>query len=106
LFPTYRSIKDHTEAVLIEFNPDVVSYEDLLIEWSRMHTPNYKRKTQYKSAIWYLDDEQRTTAEGVLKGIKASSRELVYTDLEPVTRFYRAEEYHQDFMSKQGGGRY
>ena len=101
--PTYRSIKDHTEAVLIEFNPQLVTYEDLLIEWSRMHTPCYKGKTQYRSAIWYLDEEQKATAEEVLKGMKSNSRgNTLYTDLEPVTRFYKAEEYHQDFMSKQG----
>ena len=88
---------------MIEFNPNVVTYEDLLIEWSRMHTPSYTGKTQYRSAIWYLDGEQQITAADILKGMRASSRgHPVCTDLEAVTRFYRAEEYHQDFMSKQG----
>jgi peptide methionine sulfoxide reductase MsrA len=68
-----------------------------------MHTPSYAKKTQYKSAIWYLDEEQKRTAEDFIKGLKASAGgNPVYTDLGPVTRFYRAEEYHQNFMNKQG----
>ena len=64
-----------------------------------MHFP-HRTKTQYRSAIFYLDDEQKETAEEIVAGMKASSGES-YSDVEPATRFYRAEEYHQDFMSKE-----
>jgi len=104
LKPTYRSIKDHTEALLIEFNPDVVSYEDLLISWSRMHSPTSSAKCQYRSAVWYLNDDQRVAAEEILEGMKAYTRGKVTSKVEPVTRFYRAEEYHQNYLAKQGGG--
>jgi len=104
LHPTYKKIVDHTEALLIEFDPKLVSYEDLLISWSRMHTPVYERKCQYRSAVWYLNDEQKEVAEEVLEGIKAARRgDKVYSTVEKATRFYRAEEYHQDFLNKSAG---
>jgi peptide-methionine (S)-S-oxide reductase len=102
--PTYRNIKDYTEALLVEFDPLVVSYEDLLITWSRMHSPTSKGKCQYRSAVWYLNEDQQEIAEGVLEGMQATTRGKVTSSVEPVTAFYRAEEYHQDFLMKQGGG--
>jgi len=103
LKPTYRSIKDHTEALLIEFNPDVVAYEDLLISWSKMHSPTSKARCQYRSAVWYLNGDQQAEAEGILEGMIAVTKGKVTSQVEPVTRFYRAEEYHQNYMSKGGG---
>lgn len=103
LDPTYKKILDHTEAMLIEFDPTVITYEELLIEWSRMHSPNYKNKCQYRSAVWYLNEEQMEAAEEVVAGMKAVAREELYTSVEPATRFYKGEEYHQKFMSKQRG---
>lgn len=103
LDPTYRSIKDHTEAVLIEFDPTTITYEDVLLEWTRMHRPVYKQSTQYRSAVWYLDEEQKETAEEVKAGMQATvtGGETIVSDIEPATRFYRAEEYHQHFLSKR-----
>jgi peptide-methionine (S)-S-oxide reductase len=105
LNPTYRQIKDHTEALLIEYDPLVLTYEDLLVEYARQ---NYafspSGKTQYRSALWYNDAEQQQIAQETVKSIEAGSQgKKVYIDVEPVTRFYRAEEYHQKFMSKRGG---
>lgn len=95
---------DHTEALLVEFDPSIVSYDDLLIEWSRLHNPVHKdQKCQYRSAIWYLDDDQRGDAEEVLAGMKALSQGEVYTSVEEAKKFYRAEEYHQNFMAKHAG---
>ena len=105
--PTYRNIKDHTEALLIEFDPNKVSYEELVIEWSRMHTPIGKRKCQYRSAVWYLNDDQKEACEDIVAGMKASYGSGVDSSVEPATRFYRGEEYHQNFTTKQlGGGRW
>ena len=95
---------DHTEALLIEFDPNVVTYEDLLITWSRMHSPTSNAKCQYRSAVWYLNEDQQAEAEGVLDGMKAITKGKVTSKVEPITRFYKAEEYHQDYLAKKGGG--
>jgi methionine-S-sulfoxide reductase len=100
--PTYRNIKDHTEALLIEFDPLVVSYQDLALEWSRMHLPTYEGKCQYRSAVWYLNEEQKKAAESVVEEMKASTGK-VYTSVDKATRFYRAEEYHQNYFQKNYG---
>jgi len=102
--PTYRNIQDYSEAMLVEFDPTVVNYEDLVISWTQMHNPAYKSKCQYRSAVWYLDEEQQEVAEGVVSAWKASAREPLHTSIEPVLSFYRAEEYHQYFLRKRGGG--
>lgn len=104
--PTYQTIKDHTEALLIEFDPTQITYEDLLIEWSRMHSPLYKSKCQYRSAVWYVNEEQKEAAEEVLRGMKATARgQEIHSSVEKATRFYQAEDYHQNFMSRQYGAR-
>jgi peptide-methionine (S)-S-oxide reductase len=102
--PTYRSMLDHTEAIFIEFDPTIISYDELLIEWSRMHMPNYKSNCQYRSAVWYITSDQREAAEEVVTGMKAAAREELYTSIEPATTFYKGEEYHQKFMAKQVHG--
>jgi len=104
LNPTYRKILDHTEALLVEFDPAVISYEDLVIEWSRMHAPFGKRKCQYRSAVWFLDDEQKEVCEEVVAGIKAARGPDVVTSVEEATRFYRGEEYHQNWTAKMMAG--
>lgn len=104
--PTYKSIQDHTEALLVEFDPSEVSYEDLVLSWTQMHQPSYHRgKRQYRSAVWFVNEEQEEVAEQVVKDWRASSRSPLYTDVEPATEFYRGEEYHQYFLSKAAGGR-
>ena len=102
LNPNYDMMMDHTESVLIEFDPKVVTYEDILIEWSRMDYPYSKQKAQYRSAVFYMDEEQLEVAEEVVEGIKASASKgkKAYVDIEPVTRFYRGEEYHQNYLEK------
>jgi peptide-methionine (S)-S-oxide reductase len=102
--PTYRNIKDHTEALKVEFDPKRVSYQDLLREWSRMHHPNYPAKVQYRSAMWYLDEpvHQRTYAEQAVNEMRmAHPGEKLHTRVKPAGKFYRAEEYHQNFLAKR-----
>jgi len=102
--PTYRNIMDHTEALLVEYDPNVVSYDDLLVEWSKQHNPVHKNQMrQYRSAVWYLDDDQRDAAEEVLEGMKALSKAKIYSSVDPATKFYMAEEYHQNYMAKHAG---
>ncbi len=69
-----------------------------------MHSlPTRKTSTQYRSAVFYLDEDQKESAKEVVAGIKAVRGDKIHCDVEKATRFYRAEEYHQDFLSKRGG---
>lgn len=100
--PTYRNIKDATESVLIEYDPSIVSYETLIQNWADSHAPFYPSKAQYKSAIFYLNQEQKDIAEKAVNDIVQKKNGIkIYTDIEAVSPFYRAEEYHQDFLNKQ-----
>ncbi|GFH53019.1 hypothetical protein CTEN210_09495 [Chaetoceros tenuissimus] len=103
--PTYQKIMDATEAILIEFDPSRISYESILNEWSKQHYPFMKQKCQYRSAIFVKNAEEREIAEKIVKELEASSGKTVYTDIEDAGAFYRAEEYHQDFLNKQSKSR-
>merc|ERR1711862_988567 len=99
--PTYRNITDSTESVLIEYDPSSVTYTDLIKLWADSHAPYYPSKCQYRSAIFYLNDEQKDIATKIVRGIEEKKNVKVYTDIEPVSPFYRAEEYHQDFLDNK-----
>mmetsp|Transcript_6905 Transcript_6905/g.10135 ORF Transcript_6905/g.10135 Transcript_6905/m.10135 type:complete len:127 (+) Transcript_6905:114-494(+) len=102
--PTYQSIKDSTEAVLIEYDPSVISYEEILNEWVKQHHPFMMQKCQYRSAIWVKNDKERGIATQIVEDLFVSSGQKVYTEIENINPFYRAEEYHQDFLNKQRTG--
>lgn len=105
--PTYQNILDHTEAVLIEYDPDEISFEDILVEWAQQHSPHSQGKRQYRSAIWYRDADQQLAAEDAVRALEGMGRgRKVYTSIEPIsgTRFYQAEEYHQNFIAKRTRG--
>lgn len=98
--PTYQSVcagDGHTEAIRIAFDPDVISYEQLLGEFYKQHEP-YETKEQYKSAIWYASDEQKQVAEKVMAA--KGDRARMFTDLLPAQTWHNAEEYHQKFVEK------
>jgi peptide-methionine (S)-S-oxide reductase len=99
--PTYRHMQDHTEALCIEFDPAVITYQELLAHWSRMHSPVRKTKCQYRSAVWYTNAKQQGWAEAHLQAVKERVGGVIHSAVEPVTTFYRAEEYHQNFITKQ-----
>ena len=103
--PTYQNIKDATEAVLIEYDPEVISYETILDEWAKQHYPFMKQSTQYRSAIFVKNVEEKLVAEKLIADLGTSSDKQVYTDIEEAGAFYRAEEYHQDFLNKQKSSR-
>ena len=96
---------DATEAFMVEFNPEIISYEEILDEWADQHAPFYPSKCQYKSAIWYTSEEQKKVAEKKIEALSKGGQRKVYVDLEPVSTFYRGEEYHQDFLEKQMSAR-
>jgi peptide-methionine (S)-S-oxide reductase len=101
--PTYRQMKDFTECVLVEFDQTVVSFEDLLIEFGKMHSPTSPRSRQYRSVIFYSNDDQKEQAEEYLQGLRGSTRREIYTKVEKMTKFYKGEEYHQNYIAKMSG---
>jgi peptide methionine sulfoxide reductase msrA/msrB len=102
----------HAEAVKIVFDPEQFSYEDLLLFFFKMHDPTTLNRqgndigTSYRSAIFYLSDEQRETAERVKARVDASGawKRPVVTEVSAASDWYPAEEYHQDYLEKHPGG--
>ena len=102
----------HAESVRIVFDPDRLSYEDLLGWFFRMHDPTTPNRqgndvgTQYRSAIFYENDEQRRVAEKVKASVEASGKwkRPITTEIVAATEFWPAEEYHQNYLQKHPGG--
>ena len=94
--PTYQNIADYTEALLVEYDPIVTSLRDVLQKWKDQASP-YPSKRQYRTALWYLDEQQRKEMEEFLEDVPGAN----YVDVEPATQFFMAEEYHQNFLAKQ-----
>lgn len=103
--PTYANIMDATEAFMVEFDPSVVSYGEILDEWASLHAPFYPSSCQYRSAIFYQSDDQRDIARKKIEELGNGGKRKVCVDLEPTSAFYKGEEYHQDFLDKQTGAR-
>jgi len=96
--PTYRSIGDHTEAVMVEYDPDVIIYKELLEEFWSAHDPRHgSGYTQYKVAVFYLDEEQKRAAEQSRDELAARLGRRVRTEVLPAKSFTRAEDYHQKY---------
>jgi methionine-S-sulfoxide reductase len=95
--PTYHRLGDHTETIEVDYDPERLSYEDLLAVFFSSHTPTRPaHSVQYRSAIFYRTPEERTTAEDMLARMQSTFGTL-YTDIEPFDRFWRAEDYHQKY---------
>ena len=110
--PTYKQVTTgntgHAEVIQISFNPEVVSYKDLLEIFFKTHDPTTLNRqgadvgSQYRSVIFYHNEEQRQAAEKSKDAIAASGRYdgLIATEIIEYDKFYPAEEYHQDFYKK------
>ena len=102
----------HAESLKIEFNSEQLSFRHLLFEFFRMHNPTTQNRqgndvgSQYRSAIFYLSEEQKRLAEEVIKIVDESGewQARVVTEVVPFKEFYRAEEYHQKYLLKQPHG--
>ncbi len=90
--PTYSEMKDHTESYLVEFDKKVISYERILEKWRAVSTP-YPTEQQYRTAIFYTNPEQEAIARVVTSGMN-------HVSIEPVTKFYMAEDRHQNFLDR------
>jgi len=100
--PTYRNIGDHIETVRVEYDPTVVSYEELLDAFWCSHSPvSPAYSSQYRSVIFYTNEQQHQLA---IESKEAEENRLgrqIYTDIEPYTAFYAAEDYHQKYNLRQ-----
>jgi peptide methionine sulfoxide reductase msrA/msrB len=102
----------HAEVVRVVFDPGVLVYAELLDYFFRMHDPTTLNQqgndigTQYRSAIFYTSREQEQTAERVKEQVDSSGRwdAPLVTEITPASRFYPAEEYHQDYLVKNPNG--
>jgi len=109
--PSYEDVctgtTGHTEAVEVIFDPERISYKELVRYFFSFHDPTTPNRqghdvgSQYRSAIYYFDDEQRTAAESVKSEMERSGKwHSIVTEIAPSGRFYPAEEYHQDYLKK------
>ena len=106
--PTYRQVgmgnTGHAEAVRIEFDPAVITYRNIVDFFWRSHDPTTLNRqggdvgTQYRSAIFYANDEQRRIAEESLAAAQSAYEGKIVTEIEPLGEFYVAEDYHQDYF--------
>ena len=116
--PTYEEVcsgmTGHNEVVLVVFDPAIVSYQQLLSLFWQAHNPTQgmsqgnDRGTQYRSGIYYRSDEQKNLAQASLKNYQSALLDAgfnkITTEVIPVTTFYYAEDYHQQYLAKNPGG--
>lgn len=110
--PTYEHHPGHAEALEVEYDPSVTSFKKILDFFFQIHNPTTLNQqgndkgTSYRSAIFYQNDEERAVAEEMIDVVNESGRwdDPVVTTLEPFTRFWPAEDYHQDYLQKHPGG--
>jgi peptide-methionine (S)-S-oxide reductase len=110
--PTYRDVctdeTGHAEVVELTFDPQKVSYEELVRLFFQLHDPTQLNRqgpdygTQYRSVVFVHSPEQQATAERVKQEVQGLIRGKVVTLIEPAQTFYRAEDYHQKYLEKRG----
>lgn len=109
---TYRNHGTHAEGIDIAFDPGTISYRQILEVFFQIHDPTTKNRQgndigmSYRSAIYYVDDEQKRIAEDAIADVNASGLwpGKVVTELEPVGDFWQAEPEHQDYLERYPNG--
>ena len=100
--PTYHRLGDHAETIQIEYDPTLVSYQELLdVFWAGHDPTRPSLSQQYASIIFYHDDEQERLARVSKEHQEAQYGRKVYTEIVPATTFYLAEDYHQKYRLQQ-----
>ena len=110
--PSYEQVcsgnTGHAEAVEVVFDPDRVSYDDLLQVFWENHDPTtlnsqgHDRGSQYRSAIFFQDADQQAAAAASLKAAQKNHARPIVTEITRAAEFYPAEDYHQQYMEKRG----
>ena len=112
--PTYEQVcsnsTDHAEVVLIEFDESLISYKELLDSFWKKHDPTTLNRqgpdvgSQYRSAIFYFDEEQKSLAQESLNNLQQSLDRKIVTEISRADTFWKAEEYHQKYFEKHNIG--
>lgn len=112
--PTYNDVKTgttgHAEAIRVEYDETKLPYRELLNLFFKLHDPTTLNRqgndvgTQYRSAIFFQDEEERAEAEATIRDNSGFWKRPITTSLERFTQFYSAEDYHQDYLQKNPGG--
>ncbi|HTQ57269.1 MAG TPA: peptide-methionine (S)-S-oxide reductase MsrA [Bryobacteraceae bacterium] len=109
--PTYQDVctgrTGHAEVVQIAFDPEIVSFREILEVFFAIHDPTTLNRqgndvgTQYRSAVFYHNDAQRQVAENVIRELTAEKvfRDPIVTEVQPAAAFYIAEDYHQEYFA-------
>ena len=110
--PSYKQVcsgtTGHAEVVQIEYDSDELAYEDVLEVFFTVHDPTTRDRqgpdvgSQYRSAVYYHDDDQQETVERFIDELKSAGAydDPIVTEVEPLEEFYAAEEHHQDYFEK------
>lgn len=110
--PTYREVSngdtDHAEVIKIKYEPEKIKFRDLLTVFFATHDPTTLNRqgndvgTQYRSVIFYTNENQKTEAEQIIKEIEESSEKggKIVTEIKPLDKFYEAEDYHKDYYAR------
>ncbi|GAA0892028.1 peptide-methionine (S)-S-oxide reductase MsrA [Fulvivirga kasyanovii] len=116
--PTYREVcsglTGHAEVARITYNPEVISFEDILEIFWKTHDPTTLNKqgadvgTQYRSAIFYHDDEQKAIAEKYKQELDQAKifDDPIVTEISPLKEYYKAEDYHQNYYNQNSAQPY
>lgn len=99
--PTYHSLGDHTETVQIEYDPERISYRELLVTFWESHDPTVSRSKQYMSIIFTHNESQERIAEKSMRREEDLEGKNLVTEIRPFSEFYPAENYHQKYYLRQ-----
>lgn len=108
--PTYEQHPGHAEALKITYDPAQTTHDELFDYFFQIHDPTTMNRqgndigSSYRSAIFYQDDAQKQAAEQAIARNRRYWQAPIVTKLEPLTTFWTAEEYHQDYLQKNPGG--
>lgn len=114
--PNYNLVSsgftNYAEAIEVSFDPDIISYEKIVKFFFKIHDPTTLNRqgndvgTQYRSAIFYIDDEQKRISENIIEGATKNNifKKEIVTKLEKYKNFYKAEDYHQDYLERNPDG--
>ena len=100
--PTYYRLGDHTETLQIDYDPTKISYEEILHIFWNTHYPDRRAwSRQYMSAVFYHNEEQKKIALQTKDRHQAKLGRQIFTEMEPLSHFYLAEDYHQKYILRQ-----
>lgn len=114
--PTYEEVSSgetgHSESIQIKFDPKIISYRDLLYVFFKTHDPTTMNRqgadigSQYRSAVFYANEEQRNTAEELKGELQKDYENPIVTEIKPFKKFYKAEDYHKNYYENHKNSPY